>query len=569
MRLRSLLLLIVVILSLPWAAVGVTSAAQSIYLSDVSYFRESLKTPLSMLQAYERFEHQKNVNTTQHRLLTFGINDDAIWVRLKINNLNPHPEMRRLIAAQTWTDYLDVYLISPQQPIEHWYVGDRQEAGPHLLPEVGYVFNFHVPPGQTELLIRAQSKDPLVLPLELESVQHARQSDAIDHVMSGLLFGVLMTLVGYNIILYLTLKQLDSLFYSLYISCFVILNFAYSGYAFAWVYPHLPLVQNYSILLFMVLHGVFGLIFVSQFLQLPSRRPLLASIIRVYNSVGVIAIAGFIMARMQLYSALLAFCFLSLTSILMIVVGIWNLGKVRDSQYFLLAVLCSMIGVLITAMSVWGVIPFTYYSYHAATYGVVCEAAILAVVLANRLKRIERERIATKYLSSYDPLTKLLNRRGFVEKSNKILEHKVFATQPLSLAIIDVDYFKVINDTHGHQIGDLALSHLSQLLKRHTEAQDVVARWGGEEFVVLFPNTDFAQTYTDAEHLRAVIETSPLILDDRSVSMTASFGLATRDPHESIESLLARADQHLYAAKSQGRNCVQPQPSMHTAPLID
>jgi diguanylate cyclase (GGDEF)-like protein len=124
---------------------------------------------------------------------------------------------------------------------------------------------------------------------------------------------------------------------------------------------------------------------------------------------------------------------------------------------------------------------------------------------------------------------------------------------PFSVILFDVDQFKLVNDTHGHQAGDRVLVQLAGVASGQLRATDVLARWGGEEFVILVPEADGAMAYRVAEKLRAAIAHATF---DEVGSVTCSFGVAQYVDGESAESLIARADRGLYGAKLHGRNRV-------------
>ncbi len=155
-----------------------------------------------------------------------------------------------------------------------------------------------------------------------------------------------------------------------------------------------------------------------------------------------------------------------------------------------------------------------------------------------------------------DHLTGLLNRRAFdrrlaIEQSRVQRNDGAFA-----LLLLDVDHFKQINDVHGHAGGDMALRHVSQVLASGLRPSDVLARQGGEEFIILLPDTELSLAMDVAERLRSALENTPLLLRGRTLSLHASFGVAS-SRQGSDDSLLKRADHALYAAKSAGRNrCV-------------
>jgi diguanylate cyclase (GGDEF)-like protein len=136
---------------------------------------------------------------------------------------------------------------------------------------------------------------------------------------------------------------------------------------------------------------------------------------------------------------------------------------------------------------------------------------------------------------------------------------------PFSVIMVDVDHFKHINDKRGHNVGDIVLSNLGRLLGKTLRSCDVVARWGGEEFIIALPSTPLAGAIDVAERARVELENS-VILDPRKerVPVTASLGVSQLMPEEAFEQLIDRADRAMYAAKSAGRNRV----SATTGPTI-
>lgn len=188
------------------------------------------------------------------------------------------------------------------------------------------------------------------------------------------------------------------------------------------------------------------------------------------------------------------------------------------------------------------------------------------------LKTIARElggalRMATlieesRWLATTDALTGLLNRRAFVEWANRELRQAVRYDQPLSVVLLDVDRFKKINDQRGHASGDLVLASVAQVLTSSVRACDVVARWGGEEFVLALPSTALGGAVEMAERVRAQLQEAVIFdINHERIPVTASLGVAQLEAQESIELLLDRADRAMYGAKNAGRNRVVYTPS--------
>ena len=155
-----------------------------------------------------------------------------------------------------------------------------------------------------------------------------------------------------------------------------------------------------------------------------------------------------------------------------------------------------------------------------------------------------------------DILTRLPNRRGiqqFIEfESARARRQK----KPLTLILCDIDRFKRVNDQYGHDGGDVVLKHVSDLFKASIREQDGVARWGGEEFLFVLPDTDESNAVVLAEKVRETLATSPVELQQEKVVITASFGVAQIDFEQGLDKALTLADKALYKAKEKGRNKV-------------
>ena len=155
-----------------------------------------------------------------------------------------------------------------------------------------------------------------------------------------------------------------------------------------------------------------------------------------------------------------------------------------------------------------------------------------------------------------DILTRLPNRRGiqqFIEfESARARRQK----KPLSLILCDIDRFKRVNDQYGHDGGDVVLKHVSDLFKASIREQDGVARWGGEEFLFVLPDTDESNAVVLAEKVRETLATSPVDIQQKNVVITASFGVAQIDFEQGLDKALTLADKALYKAKEKGRNKV-------------
>jgi diguanylate cyclase (GGDEF)-like protein len=157
---------------------------------------------------------------------------------------------------------------------------------------------------------------------------------------------------------------------------------------------------------------------------------------------------------------------------------------------------------------------------------------------------------------SIDPLTKALNRRSFETIIQRLLEISKITNTPISFAMADLDYFKKVNDTYGHLVGDEALRHFVNIVKKNLRKSDYIFRIGGEEFVILLPSTQLKNAAKIIEKVRKEVESHPLYYDGKEIKITASFGLVEAEPNKHINEIIKEADEKLYKAKELGRNKV-------------
>jgi diguanylate cyclase (GGDEF)-like protein/PAS domain S-box-containing protein len=169
-------------------------------------------------------------------------------------------------------------------------------------------------------------------------------------------------------------------------------------------------------------------------------------------------------------------------------------------------------------------------------------------------KRFQEE---LRQQATTDELTRVSNRRHFLELAHSEIKRAVRLNRPPAIALIDIDHFKQINDSFGHAAGDQALIAFTKICQKHIREIDVFARFGGDEFVLLLPETNQEQAYEVVERVRLALTTQPIDLDGKPVALTISAGISSLSgDQESTDTLLGQADQALYRAKETGRNNV-------------
>lgn len=309
-----------------------------------------------------------------------------------------------------------------------------------------------------------------------------------------------------SLMLFAGLRQRRYLFYSLYTGSFVAMTASYNGIGMALLWPEAMGWQQWAPPLLRLCFASSGLAFATNFLNTKRRQP------RFHRTLQTISVAYFALFAAcfalgeQGLALRLAFLVVPVFSVLMLYMGVssWVAGN-QSARYFMLGTLASVVGASITASTVTG----------------------------------------------------LNNRRGFLPVAESLWSLVTRKNRNVCVAMIDIDRFKNINDQYGHAVGDKVLKVIADELDRSRRRGDLLARWGGEEFTLLLPETSEAEALKVAERFRHNIE--QLVTNDRGrlIQCTISIGVASRHAeHVTLDQAIARADEELYRAKLQGRNQV-------------
>lgn len=200
-----------------------------------------------------------------------------------------------------------------------------------------------------------------------------------------------------------------------------------------------------------------------------------------------------------------------------------------------------------------GFITFTF----ALAYGIFFTFRQLQQEIDRRTSELLTMNITLEKLAYLDHLTGVLNRRALMEQLDTLFRLARRSEQPLSVLMLDIDFFKAVNDKYGHQAGDEVLINFAKVVSRARRSTDVVGRYGGEEFIIALPYTSLSEAEKIAESIRKAVEQSVSVPGDFNAFITCSIGISEISNTETIEGVISRADEALYKAKTMGRNRVQ------------
>ncbi len=505
-------------------------------------------------------DYRQGLFSQGHRpVLSFGIGTEPIWIAATVENSDSAVIRRTLLIDNAWIDSLEIrvrHRSSNQSQL--FRGGDTQSWSERPSPSRVFQFEVSFEPGRSDILIRVETADPLVVPIYLLTESQLQHRTLEAGYYYGFAWGFLLALLAYNAILFLGLRDPRHLCYALYLGLFCLMNLSYTGHGFMWLWPQLPGWQNWGQPTLMILFSAAGLLFATVFLDTRHHCRQVHHLIVFATVLAASQLLLAFLADNQALALFTSFSFMLVYAGLMLAAGIFSHRRGHPiARYFLLAVLAGTTGVAVTAAATWGFIPFSDWSFRAADIGMLIEATLLALALSWRIRIVDRERTAAEKLASTDALTQLDNRRAFYQKARMAWSAARRHHRRLSIIMIDLDNFKQLNDTWGHAFGDEVLISTGRLLASAIRKEDTAARWGGEEFILLLPDADLDAAGTFARRLNREVNALELRTDGHIFRPAASFGVAEMSSDDSsVEDLIHRADKALYRAKDNGRNQV-------------
>ncbi|WP_445775107.1 sensor domain-containing diguanylate cyclase [Shewanella sp.] len=506
------------------------------------------------LNHYQQGHFVKNHNGK----VSFGFTHDVIWVSVLVNNASTAPIKSYFYLDSAWLDHADFYFVRQNELVDKLATGDTLPFSSRSKPTRMIAQAYEYLPGITQVLIRFKSQDPLLIPLYLTTEQAIQHNVELSNYFYGFLYGSFFILLVYNIVLSVSLKDSSYIYYSFYLLSFLSLNIAYTGHGFKFIWPDCLLIQCWAMIFFLYCYVIFGIAFCFEFLKLKTYLPKVYHFNKlIYRVFAFFTLALFIYAD-QLLAVNIGVALTSGLVVIFISLGCLALRNGHAMvKFFIPAVFLGAGGAALSAATTWGIIPYNTYLFHSIEIGMLIEMSILALALAFNLKEVDKARLTAEVIALYDHLTGLFNRRAFTVNASPLWVLGIREQTPFSMILLDIDWFKMINDKHGHAVGDAALKSIAKTLQQHTRKSDVLARWGGEEFIIFLPNTNQADAMQLANDLREKIASITLYHDGGELSVTASFGVAEYERHMTkVEDLIKLADKALYKAKNCGRNIV-------------
>jgi diguanylate cyclase (GGDEF)-like protein len=541
-------------------------------------------------------QSEKNWQVSTQQRFSFGFTESVFWIKTTV--VNPKARQRSLLAQVDYPflDDIQVYFVS-ETGVESFFTGDTIPVGQRPVRHTQHLIPFYVnPTEQIELYVRVQSKGAMQIPLAIWDSQSFVESDHLSSLLYGLFFGLLLTISVYHFFLFISIKERAYLNYSLFYLSLLGVYACLSGIPGVFFWPMSPRVSDTFLIMCMGLSVYFPCMFAFEVLAVKTSRPTLGFTMRCFGFAGlfIACIASFLPYVFALKLLLAAVICSIVINFIVYIVRFFD--GYPPAKYMLMSVFFASIGLGVTVFVKVGVLPSNFLTENALSIGVSFMAMLQAFALSQRINmnraelalvhkalldakqkanedldhlvqartyELEQVNEKLKLLSTTDPLTKLGNRRYFDELYRLAFRQCHREKEPISLLLLDIDHFKHINDTYGHQFGDACLieaaKHILSCVRR---PQDTVARYGGEEFVVLLPNTPLDGAVCIAELIVGRFREAKIFYAGAEIMMTVSIGVVSVIPCADLneDHLLSKADKLLYRAKKNGRNRVEWEP---------
>ena len=525
---------------------------------------------------------------------SFGFDKDHYWFKINLQNLYSTSAPWFFRSNYPLLDTLDVYLFSGERLIQEFHTGDKSTFQQRPIQHPSFVFPLEIKNERPHTIyLHVQTSSSLQLSLSIQPESAFWQSRAIENASSAAFYAVLISMIFYNAVIFLIVRERSYLYYVLYLSSFTLFMASIHGWAYQFLWPNSPMIHQLSVVFLIGITINFAAFFTSHFLRLKEIRPDLDKVVKVLAAVSIMsALASLyfpyeIMIRFNAALAIIAAIIAMFATL-----QEWHRSRSREIMMFIIAWSTLLLGFLLYSGQKFGLLPINAFTEHAIEIGAILEALLLALGLADKINSERKARIATQermlevqvkanqeldnkvrertveleimndqlqYASVTDSLTQVKNRHYFDQKLPTEYRRAYREKSWISLLIMDIDHFKKFNDDHGHQAGDKVLQVVSSIIQDVVKRpSDAVSRYGGEEFTVLLPNTPKAGAFLVAERIRKAIEETTIEWEGCQLSVTMSIGLTSCIPayYEGESTLLKQADDFLYVAKNQGRNQV-------------
>ncbi len=572
------LIYLTILLLLPVASHGV----EQVYLEENGSYLTDSAHQLTLEQVLALDESRWEPVPSE---LSLGLINDTVWVRLPLSLQTRQAFDGRAILFLTnpMLNQVSLYLVEQNKLLAQTQLGDHTPIVERGIPVSDLYWQLPENWQQaSHLYVRIRSDSFFQSHFLLKDVATTLLDHGQHYWMLGLFYGALLIMLFYNLFVYFQIRDVRYLYYSGYVLTAGLFHCVMDGLPYYLLSDYYPLFADRLSIYFLAFTNIFAILFIIKFLELRDKRLLRASytlIVMFIVSMGIEIInhchLSTLFSMFMTIVSGLSICYLTLKS--------WLQGN-EQARYLVMAWVVLIASIPIYAMALYGVLPHNTFTLNSVRVGVVLELALISFSLAHRINLLRKERMMLQSrlnkelgqlvqertreledansklqsLSETDSLTQLKNRAYFnkaiADEAARAKRHNA----SLALLLADLDHFKRINDSVGHNAGDYCLKQFARILNEQlSRTTDVACRYGGEEFVAVLPDTDLEGAITVAEKIRHTVAATRFIFEGTTIKLTVSIGVFTDTPHADWNSddWIGKADKALYFAKGK-RNCV-------------
>jgi len=559
---------------------------------DVEYFKETSDKLLTIDQVRkEKFQTISNA-------FTFGYNTNNFWFRVTVENDSKKAKEIFLELTEIIHKNVDLYIISSDTSLVHEKNGLSVPVKERHIKVSNPTFSLQFEAAEKkELYIKLSSIYGVFGAIHLKTPQKFHDSNHFKEKLYMFYIGAMLAIGIYNFFIFIFLREKVYFYYVSYVFIFVLWSANYKGILLPYITMETYDILQITIPIFFIL-----LILFSQ--EILETKKLFLKFHKILNAFIGTLIVSLLLMLIHMH---VGFYFMNMVASpllpFMLFVAFWSLYNGHNiAKIYLLALSIYIISIAILSQLALGVVPYSLLFSNAPIIGSFFEILLLSYLLAYRINIFREDKLETQtellrvkssestrllnmvnektielnhlneilaqelkeknklekeliIEASTDVLTGILNRRAFFQICSKEMKFAKRYKHNLSFIIMDIDYFKKINDTHGHLNGDIVLKDLANIVKNTIRMTDVFGRIGGEEFAVLMPETNKSDAMNLAERIRVNIAESESMLESARVNVTVSIGLSFMTVEDSIiQTVLRRADMALFKAKENGRN---------------
>ena len=522
------------------------------------YKDDSAKLSLDDIRAKRDFK------TISNRI-SEGYSESHLWFKFKLKNSTDSRLKYMIYFTENMVHHLDCYIVSSDNTIKHYQTGAGYfiDGSPNILDHPKFEIEFEKDELKT-IYIKMCSVYPNVGAFYLFDEDGFNDYTCLYNNIYSAYFGAILAIILYNIFLFLFSRNISYLYYVMLLTGFVLWQLTLNSFP--------PFKTFYSVgdyylagtpVNFMI---IFIILFTRDVLSIKKEFPKLDKImLAMLSIVVIITIASFLCrCSTTIYLNMIApFIF---PFLLYVAFKSYFSGN-KIAIFFILAEIMFLIYSTVFSLMMQGHIPYNLFTRHSIAVGAGVELMLYSLILGYRIRLLQDDKIklinrankelkkskdVLKEMSIRDALTNLYNRRELMIVSKQFIEDNT----SFSLIMFDIDKFKNINDNYGHTVGDDIIVLFTNIIRENIRDDDLAFRFGGEEFVIILPNTTKAKAYNIASRIREVTNKKRIPIDDKDiVSFTISGGVSILSKDDkSLEEVIKRADEALYRAKNSGRN---------------